>query len=419
MRQRHRLGSTILCLLAAGAMLLQLAGCGTKVQAQNLMEGVEAGGVSGRPADARFADSAADWAVRLFQQTAGEEKNTLVSPLSVLLALSMTANGAEGQTRSEMEALLGGGLPLEELNGYLRDYVKQLPSADTARLTVANSIWFRDAERLQVEPSFLQTNADYYGAAAYRAPFDSRTVQDINDWVNDATGGTIRQMLEEIPDEAVLYLINALIFDAEWEDIYAESAILPEQFTAADGTSREASMMYAEEDRYLDDGQAVGFIKPYKGGQYAFAALLPREDVSIDGYIASLTGQGLLDTLESAKPASVMAGVPKFQYESEWELNGALKTLGMPTAFDSRKADFSRMAHSSRGNIFIGEVIHKTFIAVDERGTKAGAATEVMMADEAAPANRYTVTLNRPFVYMILDTETNLPIFMGTVCDLL
>ena len=410
----------ILSLILICSMAVNLTGCATKVQAADLMEGVQANTVTGKAADDAFAQSQMRLAVELFQSSVLESKdeNVLISPLSIQLALAMTANGADGNTKAEMEALLGGEISLEDLNEYLYSYVNNLPSAEKYKLQIANSIWFRDDEgRLQVEKDFLQKNADYYGAQAYKAAFDDQTLKDINNWVKDHTDGMIDSILDQIDEDAVMYLINALVFDAEWQHVYDKSDVYKGKFTNIGGTEKQVDMMHSEETVYLQDENAIGFMKPYSGSKYNFAVLLPNEGVDIYEYIAGLTGESLMETLSTPQLGMVMATLPKFSYEYELTMNDVLKELGMPSAFSSDTADFSKMAHSSRGNIYIGDVLHKTFISVDELGTKAGAVTKVQMNDESAPMSEWVVTLNRPFVYMIIDNETNLPVFIGTVMD--
>ena len=410
----------ILSLILICSMAVNLTGCATKVQAADLMEGVQANTVTGKAADDAFAQSQMRLAVELFQSSVLESKdeNVLISPLSIQLALAMTANGADGNTKAEMEALLGGEISLEDLNEYLYSYVNNLPSAEKYKLQIANSIWFRDDEgRLQVEKDFLQKNADYYGAQAYKAAFDDQTLKKINNWIKDHTDGMIDSILDQIDEDAVMYLINALVFDAEWQHVYDKSDVYKGKFTNIGGTEKQVDMMHSEETVYLQDENAIGFMKPYSGSKYNFAVLLPNEGVDIYEYIAGLTGESLMETLSTPQLGMVMATLPKFSYEYELTMNDVLKELGMPSAFSGDTADFSKMAHSSRGNIYIGDVLHKTFISVDELGTKAGAVTKVEMNDESAPMSEWVVNLNRPFVYMIIDNETNLPVFIGTVMD--
>ena len=413
--------SRCILLLLAAALLLGAAGC-TFAKASDttdLTKGVSASNdVTGRRADSEFIGSAADFSIDLFKESITEGKNSLVSPLSVILALAMTANGADGETLSQMEALLGGSIPLDMLNEYLYSYANSLPNAEKSKMKIANSIWFRgDEEKLKVEPEFLQKNADYYDAAAYSAAFDNKTVKDINSWVEKNTDGMIDKMLDEITDDAMLYLINAIVFDAEWKSVYYDTNVRKEIFTDISNLTNSIDFMYSTEYGYLDDGMATGFVKPYAGGGYSFAALLPNEDVAIEAYIESLTGERFLDIINSAqRDLMVFTSMPKFKNDYEIKMNDALIALGMPDAFDPSAVDFNKMGKSSYGNLVISRVLHKTFISVDELGTKAGAATLVEMAAGGSGARDYeTVHLNRPFVYAIIDNATNLPIFIGTL----
>ena len=408
--------SVILWLSVLATGVMSLSGCGTKVQAANLMEGIAAKAVSGRTADDTFKNSSADFAIGLFQKARDDNKNSLISPLSVMLALSMTANGARGETLAQMEVLLGGDIPLDTLNKYLHAYVGGLPSVEKAKLTLANSIWVKDSG-FTVEEDFLQRNADYYGAAAYKSAFDEKTLRDINNWVKENTDGVIDKIVDQMDPYAAMYLVNTVLFDAEWQNIYRKHEVRDGTFTAIDGAKRTVSMMYSNEILYLDDGKATGFLKPYKNG-YSFAALLPNEGVALDDYIASLTGEGFLTTVKNAKEVPVEAAMPKFSYDYGIEMSDALKALGMTVPFDAELADFSGLGHSSDGNIYISRVLHKAYIAVDEKGTKAGAATAIEAPAAGDWEDRRRVILDRPFVYAIIDNAAGLPIFIGAVTDI-
>ena len=417
----------IAIILMVAAIAANTAGCAAPQPAQNapqpaqagdLMSEVSSNRVSGRRADASFAESMAYFSIELFKESITDGENTLISPLSVMFALAMTANGADTETLAQMETLLGGSIPLGELNEYLYSYANALPSTNESTLNIANSIWLRDNEdRLRVEAGFLQRNADYYGAATYKAAFDSQTLRDINNWVKSNTDGMIEKILDEIDEAHLMYLINAVMFDAEWQNVYYKENVREGDFTDINGSVRSVDFMHSTEGIYLEDGMATGFIKPYANGGYSFAALLPNEGVPIESYIESLTGGGFLSILQNAQETTVFASMPKFEFEYMIKMNDALIALGIPDAFDEEKADFSRMAVSSDGNIYIDLVLHKTFISVDELGTKAGAVTMVAMTGAGMLIDTKTVSLDRPFVFAIIDNATNLPIFIGTVVN--
>lgn len=416
-----RKGPLLLSLIVLLSVMVNFTSCITKtpsVRAEDLMGEVQASSVKGKKVDEYFVNNAADFTIELFQKSIDSQVNSLVSPLSVMFALAMTANGADGNTLAQMEEVLGNDISLKDLNQYLYYYSNNLPNEEKSKFKIANSIWFRDDEnRLTVEQDFLQINADYYDAAIYKAPFDDATLNDINAWVKTNTDDMIDKILEEIRDDAVMYLINAIVFDAEWKVIYNESNVYEDTFNLGDGEKLTVDLMRSEESLYLDDGKATGFIKPYYDNKYSFVALLPNEGISLDSYIESLTGEALLNTIANAEPATVNASMPKFSYDYEIKLNEILENLGMPIAFDPKVADFSEMGKSSRGNIFIGDVLHKTFISLDEKGTRAGAVTKVEMRDESAAADLKIIKLDRPFVYGIIDNSTNLPVFIGTLLN--
>ena len=406
-----------LSLMLVCAMMLNLTGCATTVQAANLMEGVTPNKVSALEDLSGNNSAVTDFAVRLFKASEENGKNTLISPLSVLCALAMTANGAEDETLQQMEDVLG--MTTEEMNLYIYSYMQNLPQDEKYKLSLANSIWFTDHERFTVNQDFLQTIADYYGADIYKAPFNEQTCKDINNWVKEKTDGMIPSALDEIPADALMYLINALAFDAEWADVYEKYQVKDGEFTKEDGTKQECEFMYSTESNYFEDEKATGFLKYYKSGKYAFVAMLPKEGVSVSEYIASLTGESLNEMLSNPECATVYTSIPKFETSYSVEMTEILKSMGMTEAFDPNNADFAGLGSSTGGNISISRVIHKTFISVEEKGTKAAAVTIVEPGDGAAmePEQPKEVYLDRPFVYMLIDCENNIPFFVGTMMD--
>ena len=383
--------------------------------AQNLMNNINAQPAEVKNIDDIFINAAADFSVELFKKSIDEKENSLVSPLSVLLALSMTQNGAAGETLKEMEKAVGRGITIDSMNEYLYSYVKSLLSTDEAKLSIANSIWF-DGNRMDVKKDFLQKNANFYGAAAYKADFNARnTLDDINNWVKKNTGKMIEKIINEIDPNTVMYLINAIAFDAQWEKPYTKNAVSKADFISFDKKTSSVDFMYSDENEYIKADGVTGFVKPYNGGKYEFAALLPDENININKFISSLTGEKFVSLLKNSEKGSVQTATPKFSYDYSIELNGVLKGMGMPAAFGA-DADFKRIGQSTLGNIYIGKVLHKTFISVDEKGTKAGAATAVLVDAKSMPME--FVNLNRPFVYAIVDRATKLPVFIGAVMSL-
>lgn len=397
---------------------------------ENLMDGITAQpltaiGKEGESTD--FINAQADFSVKLFKNTVKKNKKSLVSPPSVSLALGMAANGAKGNTLKEFENVLGGGMDIESLNRELAWESTSLRSAKEGKINIANSIWY-DNKGLNVQKNFLQKNADYFGAGAFSLDFaDKNTLPAINGWVKENTGGKIDKAIDRITPDNVMYLINAVYFEQGWQSIYQSSS--KGTFHAA-GKDVTSNFMYSTEV-YLHDNESDGILKPLKGGRYSFAAILPKKGIGVSDYVNGMTAEKYLSLVKPAKEilskftengkipknykeTYAISSLPKFKYDYSLSLKEALKSMGLNNAFDSGKADFSNMGKSGKGNIFIGDVMHKTFIQVDELGVKAGAYTGELMAGAGEPpVNR--VTFDRPFVYAIVDNETCLPLFIGTV----
>ena len=406
--KRRILSAIITTALTLSALTLSACQSEKSLETTDLMTGIKAASHETVKPDDAFKSAYGNFSVELLKKCFDGKSNTLISPLSVSSALTMTANGANGQTKDEMEKVLGSGIPLDELNKYLSSFSGSLTSGEDFKLRNANSIWFRDEEnRLTVEKDFLQKNADYFGAAIYKRAFDNATCKEINNWVSEHTDGMIDKLLDNGDALSNIALINATAFNAVWETYYFDNFVEDGTFTDTNGNEQSATMLISEESEYINGDNCTGFIKKYKGGKYGFAAILPDSNVSISDFVGSLNGDKLFKMLQNTENANVVAKIPKFEYEYSAELSEALKALGMPTAF-SDSADFSGI---SGDKLLISDVLHKTKISVTEEGTRAVAATGVVMS--AAPDGDKQVILNRPFMYMILDNETMLPLFAG------
>lgn len=414
----------IAAVMALVVSLILFGGCSAQVKSTNLTDGIERDAIAVRPYFTEEQSQAVNgFAAKLLQQSFEDNKNTVISPISVLYALAMTANGADGETLSQMEALFG--MDIDTLNEYLYSGVNTLPSDVGYDVDLANSIWVTDDEgKFKVKAEFLQQVKNYYDAGVFIADFDdNQTLKDINNWVTQKTNGKIQDILDKIDEDAVMYLVNAINFEADWQNEYKEHSVRDNTFIKADGTTQNVEFMYSGEYTYLEDENTTGFLKYYKDRKYAFVALLPDEDISLNEYVASLDGKKIDSLLKNTSEEKVNTSMPKFETTFDTEMSESLKALGMTDAFDYRVADFSRMgqAQIENENLCVNRVIHKAFIRVAEKGTQAGAATVVEMVTEGAAEfveQPKEVHLNRPFVYMIIDTHNNLPLFMGAVTEI-
>lgn len=402
-------------ILIAAVILLSCTSCASTVKAVELSGGYRRNETGEAVVDEGFAAAMADFSFRLFRETLSRDgENGLVSPLSAALCLALAANGADGETLAQMEAAFG--MDMDVLNESLYAFTASLYSDEKCQVSIANSIWIRDDDGLNVKEDFLQTNADRYAAEVFKAPFDKSTVKDINRWAEQATDGMIDSILREIGKDAVLYLINALAFDAEWSNKYEKSDVHDRTFTNADGSIKTVEMMMSTEHCLLTVDGGVGFAKDYRGGAYSFAALLPDEGADIYDFAASLNGEKWI-AMWNSRGGGVKAGLPIFSYEADYKLNDALEAMGMTDMFIGNKADFTRMAESKDGNIYCSMVRQSTVIDVNTAGTRAAAVTiaEMKMYSFAESFGVQEVILDRPFVYAIVDNTTGLPLFVGIV----
>ncbi len=378
----------------------------------NLMEGITAEGVTGKEIDDAFLSAYADFGMTMFKSLYTEGENALVSPLSIMYAFAMLSNGAEGETREQIEAVLGG-MDAETLNKYLYALSAYLEGDE---VNVSNSVWMKDGDGFFVNPDFLQTNANYYDADFYKAAFDDQTVEDVNNWAKEKTNGMIDKIVDKYSESIVMQLINAICFEAEW--VYEADDTLELTFNNADGSETKTDFMkFKYESKYIATENAKGVIKDYKGGKYSFVALMPDEGIDINDYIASLDGKAFTSAVKNAEDADVLLWMPKFKYNCSMDLIPTLKALGMTNVFSPSLADLSGLGTSSDGNIYASYAKQDTFIEVSELGTRAAAITSVGF-ESSGIGKGYILDLDRPFVYAIIDTATGLPVFTGALTEL-
>ncbi len=365
-----------------------------------------------------FQQKTADFSFSMFQNSVNKEKSKhLLSPLSATLCLALIGNGASGNTRAQIENALG--MSTDQLNRSMYAYTSSLYSGKDCKVSLANSIWMKDGA-INVKPEFLQTNANWYGAQAYVAPFDLTTLSDINNWCYNHTDGKIDKIIDRIGKDEVMYLINTVDFDAKWATKYERSDIENGVFHNYDGTENDVKMMYSTQYGYFMDETCVGFAKDYQDRKYSFVGLLPNEGVDVYDFVQSLNGEKWTALWESTKEnpeRTVHIRIPEFTYETEMPLNSALNALGIQDMFSPELADFSGIDDTQA--LHCSYVKQKAFIQVDRNGTKAAAVTiggfKVM---SAAPLDPLYITLDRPFVYAIVDNEYKLPLFLGMVSAL-
>ena len=422
--KKHFVQRRLAAALSVG-LILATAGCGaqggapagngktvelTEALLCTAPEGVEA-------ANAAQAEQLTEFALKLTEETYKTGENMLLSPLSALMALGMVQNGAEGETLAEMEQLFG--VERGALNDAMYAYLQAAQESEKAALCPANSLWITDREEVSVREDFLKTVLTYYQAEVYETPMNDRTAKDINRWVKDNTDGMIEAIVGEIPVDTVMYLINALTFEGEWPVPYEASQVQDGVFRTEEGGMVNVSMLHSDEHTYLENEAVTGVMKPYKGGKYAFVGLLPKDNRSLEETLVALDGVALQKLLRETYQCTVITRIPKFETASAVKLNEPLQRLGMEKAFSPFDADFTGMGTSENGAIHISEVLQKTYLSLGEKGTRAGAVTAIAAKDSCVleVERPKEVFLDRPFLYMLIDTETCVPFFIGAMCN--
>ena len=344
-----------------------------------------------------------------------EEENIMISPMSISYALGMTYNGAAGTTLDAFNDVLHfGGLTNQEVNESYKDLMDQLLNlSDEVEFALANSIWFK--EGYPVLEEFIKTNEDYFNAAIREADFsDPKTVDLINGWIEEQTNDKIKDMLDQIPSDVVMYLINAIYFNANWKYEFPKEDTYEGVFKLENGSQTAVDYMVVEGDfHYTSNDDFAAVELPYSDSSFSMLVMLPQQGNSVSSLIESLDVSTWDSWFEHSQRLGVRVVLPKFKYEFKDLLNDPLKTLGLGVAF-SDNADFSRIVPDR--SLCISRVIHQTFIDVQEEGTEAAAATIVEMKELSSPGGTsITFHADHPFLYLIKENSTGAIVFMGKV----
>jgi serine protease inhibitor len=342
------------------------------------------------------------------------EKNIMISPLSVSLALSMTYNGAEGETKLAMEQVMEmTGLSLEEINQLNKQLVDALLAHDPqVILEIANSIWYRND--FTILPDFISRNENYYNAAVRALDFsDPATIDVINDWVSEKTHEKIDKIVEQITPDSFMFLINAIYFKGAWRYEFDKKATVDGPFFLNGEQSVEVPMMKMEVDaNMLQNDLFTALELPYGKGNWSMFLFVPNYDKEIKDVVESFTTQNWnvwMNGFTEMKDVSV--NLPKFKFAYEISLKEALMGMGMEVAF-TNAADFSGILEG--GQLLINDVKHKTFIEVDEEGTEAAAVTSVEI-NLTSIGNYFSA--NKPFLYAIAEKSSGTILFVGRVMN--
>ena len=339
-----------------------------------------------------------------------DQANVFVSPLSVSIALGMAWNGANGQTKTEMEtALKMNGISVSNINEYYKLMQTTLPTIDpTTKLSIANSLWYRTG--FPVKSDFLQINSDYFNAYVRELDFSQAWAKDtINNWCSKKTNKLIPSIIDNISSDMRMYLINAVYFKGIWRQKFEIKNTSEANFTNELGTVVKVNMMSQTDTfAYAQDNYAKYLDMPYGNKAFSMTIILPNEEKTTADVLNFLTPANWNNALSAMTKSEVMVKIPRFKVENKFKLNSVLKSMGMSLAF----SDFADFSNISVQSLMISEVLHKTYVVVNEEGTEAAAVTSVGMMTTSMPVVKEFI-VNKPFLYVIREKSTGVILFIG------
>jgi serpin B len=416
-------------------MALAIVACGPTASpssAPDSLDGIELAVVEvprigGDAGDAASAGAAiAAFGLDLYRLLAADDGNVVVSPASIAIAVAMARAGARGETAAEIDDVLRAlgsaehaawisalDQALASRTGTFEDAMGE-PMEVTLR--IANAPFGQRG--FPLEPAYLEALGARFGAGLrlvdYAAdPQAARAL--INAWVDDRTERRIPELLSPGDVDALtrLVLVNAIYLKAAWQQPFPETSTRPAPFTRPDGSTIDVPTMATSAEYAYAAGDGWRAVElPYVGGQLAMTILVPDD---LAAFVDDLDAAAFAAVTDALEPAMVDLSMPRFGIETKTDLAQTLAALGMPTAFDPERADFSGMTAAER--LFISAVVHQANVDVDEKGTEAAAATAVVMRATSQPAERVTLRVDRPFLFAIRDVPTGTILFLGQVAD--
>lgn len=346
-----------------------------------------------------------------------EGKNTMISPMSVSLALAMLYNGADGNTKKQMEEMLNkAGMSSIDINNSYKDLVAGLTSQDPkVELSISNAIFYRNS--FPVKPDFISTNKTYYNAEISGIDFtkSAETLSKVNNWVLTNTKGKIDKIIEQVKQEDVMYLLNAIYFNGEWKYTFDTKETSNRAFTKSDKSIIQVPTMSIEKEfQYSKESNFELLELLYGSGKYSMLILLPDDGKNVDEIIKNLTTDNLNIWTKKMTEQKKKVYLPKFEFKYDNSLKDELNSLGMTDAFNEAKANLTGI--SDAGKLFVSEVMHKSYIKVDERGTEAAAVTGITVGVTSVGPD-LSFRVDRPFIYLIREKTSNTVLFIGKVVD--
>ena len=356
-----------------------------------------------------------DFSFNLYRaiHAADHQKSNITSPLSVAYVLGMLNDGANGNTAKEISQVLGFGATKQAINEYCKALIDQAPIADpSVILQIANIVAAN--QDVTLEKDFKNDMQNYYSAEVASLDFSKQSSVDyLNTWCKEKSGGMIPSIIDALSPEDLLVLMNAVYFKATWTEKFDEKETQEEVFTKADGSTIKLPMMHRNAQiRYCTNEVYTGIWLPFgSGDRWSMKVLLPEEGKTIDDIVKSLTGESWENNYW--QHAIVDIKMPRFSTKSDIMLNDMVSKLGAPSIFDPQKADFSLISKNQK-QFYVSQMKQKAAIEVNEEGTKTTAVTVSMMTGSNIVNGKGEFHANRPFVYVIQEWSSGAIFFIGT-----
>ena len=332
------------------------------------------------------------------------DKNIVFSPYSIYVILDILVNSTSGKTKNEVTSFLSDGTYSSDTLSVIDQHLE-----GSDQFSSTNAAMVKSDLNKYIDKLYIQMLKDHYDAEYFST---KDLIKEVNDWVCKKTKGKITQIADDTMKDMVFALINAVSFNAEWLEEYDGFRIYEDEFTNYDNTKSDVIIMHSNEDYYIEDDTFTGFIKKYKGEEFSFLGLLPKDNkVSLKNTVNNLN---ITNLYSKAKEAIVLVAIPEYRTEYGIELSDLFKSEGIKEAFTDN-ADFSPVCTEIPPKI--QKIIHKACIEVDKQGTKVEAITFESVECGSAPDSDEIkeVELNRPFIYSIVHNKTHLPLFFGVV----
>ncbi len=347
-----------------------------------------------------------------------QKENWMISPLSITLALAMTYNGADGDTKKAMEETMRlKGLDINEINSSFKDLISKLLRVDKrVEIDIANSIWYKNG--FSIIPDFIKVNRDFYGAEVKGLDFSNQASKDIiNNWVAEHTNNKIPTIIDKIDPNTMMFLINAVYFKGLWKHRFNPDNNIYKPFYYKNGYDRRLEMMKRKEEfKTFTKDDIVMLEMPYGQGNWVIDLVMTTDKTSIDDVMQKLTTDQWNMLVGGLRTSDVTVVLPPFKFKYDLQLAKCLTELGMGVAFDIKNANFSKINNNRK--LAISEVKHKTFIELNEKGTEAAAVTSVGLAvTSVGPSHENKIIFDKPFMFAIREISTNTIAFIGKVGD--